>query len=71
MVPMLDTMLTAPGASVILSVGPAAAGVALAVIVGLVWVARGTRGEVRQMAAREAGRPENVTASPSHDRLAA
>jgi len=71
MIPMIDTMLMAPGATTVLTVGPAFLGVALAMVCGLIWVARKTAEELRRTAARDWERRILSTPIVSHDRLAA
>lgn len=69
MVPMIDSLLIPGAATTVLSVGPALIGVGLALVAGVVWIARGTAEEIRRTAAREWERTRPI---PSHpDRLAA
>jgi hypothetical protein len=71
MVPMIDTMLMVPATTTVFTVGPALLGVALAMVFGLVWVARETAEELRRTAARDWERRIVATPIVSHGRLAA
>jgi len=71
MVPMIDTMLMIPATTTVFTVGPAFLGIALAMVFGLVWVARETAEELRRTAARDWERRITATPIVSHDRLAA
>src|SRR5262245_11657196 len=53
MVPMIDTMITPGAMDSILAVGPAFALMAVAVVSGMIWFARGTAEELRRLAARD------------------
>ena len=54
MTPMIDTMMV-PGlaSTMFMAVGPAMAGVGMALIAGMAWIARGTAEELRRQAARD------------------
>ena len=70
MIPMIDTMVFADVTTALVTVGPAFAGVMIAVIGGMAWLARGTAEELRRIAARDWERGIPATASP-RERLAA
>ena len=71
MVPMIDTMLTVPATATLFTVGPTFLGIALAMVFGLVWVARKTAEDLRRTAARDWERRIAATPIVSQDRLAA
>jgi hypothetical protein len=70
MMPMIDTMVFSGVTTALIAVGPAFAGVMIALIAGAAWLARGTAEELRRIAARdwERGIP---TTSSTRERLAA
>ena len=70
MIPMIDTMVFADVTTALVTVGPAFAGVMIAVIAGAAWLARGTAEELRRIAARDWERGIPTTAS-TRERLAA
>jgi hypothetical protein len=74
MIPMIDTMVFADATTALITVGPAFAGVMIALVAGLALLARGTTEELRRIAARdwERGIPTTAQASgSSRERLAA
>jgi hypothetical protein len=70
MIPMIDTLVFADMTTALMTVGPAFAGVMIAVVAGAAWLARGTAEELRRIAARdwERGIP---TTTATRERLAA
>ena len=70
MIPMIDTMVFSDLTTTMVTVGPAIAGVMIAVIGGVAWFARGTAEELRRIAARDWERGIRTT-SPTRERLAA
>jgi hypothetical protein len=71
MIPFIDTVLMAPGATALVTIGPATLGVAAALIVGVAWMARETAEELRRTAARDWERRAIGTPPVSPTRLAA
>jgi len=74
MIPMVDTMVFSGVMTALMTVGPAFAGVMIAVIAGAAWLARGTAEELRRVAARdwERGIPTAAqTVGASRERFAA
>jgi uncharacterized membrane protein HdeD (DUF308 family) len=70
MIPMIDTMVFSNVTTALVTTGPAFAGVMIAVIVGVAWLARGTAEELRRVAARDWERGIRTTSS-TRERLAA
>ena len=70
MIPMIDTMVFSNVTTALVTVGPAFAGVMIAVIAGVAWLARGTAEELRRVAARDWERGIRTTSS-TRERLAA
>ena len=70
MTPMLDAMMIPGVATTVLAVGPALLGVAVALLVGVAWLASGAAEELRRTAAREWDARHDET-QPPDDRLAA
>jgi hypothetical protein len=70
MIPMIDTMVFSDVTTALVTAGPAFAGVMIAVIGGVAWLARGTAEELRRIAASDWERGIRTTAS-SRERLAA
>ena len=70
MIPMIDTMVFADVTTALMTVGPAFAGVMIAVIAGAAMLARGTAEELRRVAARDWERGIPTTAT-TRERLAA
>ena len=70
MIPIIDTMVFSDVTTALVTVGPAFAGVMIAVIGGAAWLARGTAEELRRIAARDWERGIPTTAS-TRERLAA
>ena len=64
MIPMIDTMVFADVTTALMTVGPAFAGVMIAVIGGAAMLARGTAEELRRVAARDWERGIPTTAQP-------
>jgi hypothetical protein len=71
MLPIPDTMLANPGATVLVTMGPAFLGVAVALIAGVAWMARETADELRRIAARDGERRAITTTPRGPSRLAA
>jgi hypothetical protein len=72
MVPMIDSLMTAPGTiDAIVSVGPAFVGVLAAVVLGAAWLARQTAEELRRVAARDWERRLTVVRRDRDGRVAA
>ena len=70
MIPMIDTMVFSDVTTALVTAGPAFAGVMIAVIGGVGWLARGTAEELRRVAARDWERGIRTTSS-TRERLAA
>ena len=70
MIPMIDTMVVSNATAALMTAGPAFAGVMIAVIAGVAWLARGTAEELRRIAASDWERGIRTTTS-SRVRLAA
>jgi hypothetical protein len=70
MIPIIDTMVFSDVTTALVTVGPAFAGVMIAVIGGAAWLARGTAEELRRIAARDWERGIATTTS-TRERLAA
>jgi hypothetical protein len=73
MMPMIDTMVFSDVTTALMTVGPAFAGVMIAMIAGAAWLARGTAEELRRIAARdwERGIPTTRQVSGSSRDIAA
>jgi hypothetical protein len=70
MIPMIDTVVFSDVTTALMTIGPAFAGVTIAVVAGVAWMARGTAEELRRIAARDWERGVSATAT-TRERLAA
>jgi hypothetical protein len=70
MIPMIDSMVVSDVSTALMTVGPAFAGVMIALVAGVAWLARGTAEELRRVAARDWERGTHTTTA-TRARLAA
>ena len=67
MMPLIDTMMAPGTAAAMIVVGPAVAGVALALAAAVAWMARATAEQLRRTAAREWERRTLDVAPPARE----